>query len=48
MTPDLATPSLDPPYDVNIGDPVDGFQTITTRYLIDGDSKFVQLQVEVE
>ncbi|MGJ8650351.1 MAG: hypothetical protein ACSHX4_08320 [Opitutaceae bacterium] len=48
MTPDLATPSLDPPYDVSIGDPVDGFQTITTRYLIDGDSKFVHLQVEVE
>lgn len=48
MTPDLVTPSLDPPYDVNVGDPVDGFQTVTTRYLIEGDSKFVKLQVQAE
>lgn len=48
MTLDLVTPSLDPPYDVNVGDPVDGFETVTTRYLIEGDSKFVQLQVEAE
>ncbi len=48
VTPDLVTPSAEAPHDVNVGDPVDGFQTITTRYLIDDDAKFFQLQVEVE
>ncbi|MGJ8641629.1 MAG: Ig-like domain-containing protein [Opitutaceae bacterium] len=48
MTPDLVTPSAESPFDVTVGDPVDGFQTITTRYLINDDAKFIQLQVDAE
>ncbi|MGJ8652757.1 MAG: hypothetical protein ACSHX8_05750 [Opitutaceae bacterium] len=47
-TPDLVTPSLDPPYDVNVGAPVDGYEPVTTRYLIDDAAKFIQLQVEID
>jgi hypothetical protein len=48
VTPDLVTPSAESPHDVTAGDPVDGFQTITIRYLIEDDSKFIQLQVDMD
>ncbi|MDA9260505.1 hypothetical protein N9P58_01430 [Puniceicoccaceae bacterium] len=48
VTPDLVTQSAELPFDVTIGDPVDGFQTITTRYLIEDAAKFIQLQVDVD
>ena len=46
-TPDLVTPSLGSPHDVVIGDPVDGFETVTTRYQMSDPSKFIQLEVQL-
>ncbi|CAA6691587.1 MULTISPECIES: Ig-like domain-containing protein [unclassified Lentimonas] len=48
VSPDLVTPSAESPFDVSIGDAVDGFRTITTRYLIEDDAKFIQLQVDMD
>ncbi|MGJ8634933.1 MAG: Ig domain-containing protein [Luteolibacter sp.] len=47
-TPDLLTPSSDAPFDVTVGNPVNGYETITTRYLMDDDAMFIQLQMERE
>jgi glucosylceramidase len=44
-TPDLATPVADPPHDVEIGSPVDGYELVTARYLMDDPCKFIQLEV---
>ena len=47
-TVDLVTPSATPPTEVIVGDAVDGFETVTTRYLIGEPTKFVQLMVELD
>lgn len=44
-TPDLVNPSMGLPMDVIVGDPVDGFEPVTTRYLMDDDAMFIWLQV---
>jgi hypothetical protein len=46
VTPDLEAPSSEDPFDILVGDPVDGYRTVTTRYLIEDDAKFIQLEVE--
>jgi hypothetical protein len=46
LTPDLKTPSTEEPYDVTIGAAVEGYESVTTRYLIEDDAKFIQLEVE--
>ncbi|MGJ8676381.1 MAG: hypothetical protein ACSHX0_02560 [Akkermansiaceae bacterium] len=48
MTPDLVTASSVSPSSVIVGGAIDGYQTITTRYLIDDDAKFIQLRVDLE
>ncbi|MGJ8642285.1 MAG: Ig domain-containing protein [Luteolibacter sp.] len=47
VTTDLFTPSTASPHNVSVGTPVDGFETVKTRYLINNDSKFIRLLVEM-
>ncbi|MEJ6643041.1 MAG: hypothetical protein QNL33_07255 [Akkermansiaceae bacterium] len=47
-TTDLNTPIAESSFDVTIGSPRDGFETVTTRYLISDLLKFIQLEVQLD
>lgn len=47
-TPDMKTPSTQQPFDIEIGEPEDGYETVTTRYLTNDPAKFIQLEVKQE
>ncbi|MGJ8724261.1 MAG: hypothetical protein ACSHYB_06870 [Roseibacillus sp.] len=44
-TQDLITSATGAPTQVTVGDPIDGFETVTTHYLIGDPIKFIQLEV---
>ncbi|MGJ8672614.1 hypothetical protein [Rubritalea sp.] len=46
VTEDLATPSVEVPFDVEVDAAVDGFETIRSRFPIDVEAKFIQLKVQ--
>lgn len=47
VTPDLATPSAEIPFDTTIGSPLDGYETVKSRFLRTDSAKFIQLEVQL-
>ncbi|MGJ8672757.1 hypothetical protein [Rubritalea sp.] len=47
VKPDLLTPSDEAPYDIEVGDPLDDYETVKARFQMIDSKKFIQLQVEL-
>ncbi|MDB4532591.1 right-handed parallel beta-helix repeat-containing protein [bacterium] len=48
VTTDLQTQITTAPFEITVGQPLDGFETVTTRLLLDDPKKFIQLKVEMK
>jgi len=46
VSPDLQNPVTNPPFDADVGDSINGFEKVTSRFLIDDPEKFIRLKVK--